>query len=619
MPGLICVIDGIDRNGLRYTINYLTKKFEDDVQVISYDGLDDDCLLATNIDDMLEHLRHRSPGLVITNHLPSVPHLTTKYDTIVWLTDQTGASIIKRQDNIQFWRQTMGLLKSSKDRVYASSQFMAKQILNSYRVPCKVMQPYISPITIENTPEIVYFNELPIHLAKLKEHQPSQSFEKLNDYEDLSRAKLYIHVATGVEYSNIEIPIAHSYGVPCIVENNGCLQEYITSGDKVVPSGSDEKQWLAAFKSGMRDRDINSEIVKKLSFRYSHMSEMEERIKKVLQKMKPMHAPTFQEVQAIAKKRFGLHQRPMPNPKAEKKQPVKPVVVGNGLPKNDVDHVKHYLIENEHVYFGCGGLGDAILTIAMCYNDPKARVIFGANHDSVKHLFAACKVPVMITRNFYPSMLGMTLHHHIATHPNFKGAAHIPDSMNYGEWANNSEKYLKRVVRSMPLIDMFGRMINPRKTSGVVGIAPRGSDHNSVNKQRFLSQDEFRKLVRKLLNQNKTVLAFGSASDVDHYGLIPDNNFIWMTGEFGWSHPAPRYPSSFRHMLSCINGCDELYSVDTWLKTYGALAGIPTKVIMSRRSGVSIPPPNDASDYIFMNQAFWGFDLVDIKNVLQDA
>lgn len=619
MSGLICVFDGVDRNGLRYTVNYLSAKFEGDVQVISYDAEDEDCLIVDTVKDMIGQLQHRSPTLVLTNHLPSIPALNAaKYKTIVWLTDRTGASILKRQENIQFWRQTMGLLKSSNEQVYVTSQFMAKQILENYRVPCKVLHPYIQPSEEPNSSEIVYYNESLVHLAKLREQQPNQPFEKLVDYEDLKRAKLYIHVAVGMEYANIEIPIAHSYGVPCIVENNGCLPEYVTAGDKTLPAGADDKQWVSTFKIAMRDRNINSETVKKLSFRYSHMSEIEERIKIALQKTKPMRAPSFQEIQAIARKKHAP-QRPMPESKPLKKQPVKPVVIGNGLPKNDVDHVKNYLSDNDRVYFGCGGLGDAILTIAYCYKDPLAKVIFGANHENVKALFDAFKIPVMITRNFYPSVLGMTLHHYIVTHPHFKGAAHIPDSMNYGEWVNNSEMYLKRMVRTMPLLDMFGRMINPRNTSGVIGIAPRGSDHHNLNKQRYLSQDEFRRLARKFLEQNKTVIAFGSSADVDHYGPLPNNNFIWMTGDFGFSHPAPKYPSSFRHMLSCINGCDELYSVDTWLKTYGALAGIPTKVIMSRRSGVTIKPPNDASDYIFMNQNYWGFDLVDVKDLLQGA
>lgn len=616
MPGLICVFDGVDRNGLRYTTNYLAKKFENEVQIISYDGEDEDCLLASSVADMIEHLRHRSPTLVVTNHLPSIPALNSaKQKTVVWLTDRTGVSIIKRQENIQFWRQTMGFLKSHNEQIYVSSQFMAGQILSNYRIPCKVLHPYIEPAE-SGSPEVVYYNEPPVHLWKLKELMPDQPFEQLKDYEDLNRAKLYIHVSTGIEYSNIEIPIAHSYGVPCIIENNGCLPEYVTSGDKSLPSGADDKQWVSAFKVAMRDRNINSETVKKLSFRYSHMSDIEERIKIALQKTKPMRPPSFQEAQAIAKRRFGAPQRPAPEAKAGKKQPVKPIIIGNGLPKNDVDHVKNFLGSNDRVYFGCGGLGDAMLTIASCYQDPQARVIFGANHENVKSLFDAFKIDVLITRNFYPSVLGMTLHHYIIAHPNFKGAAHIPDSMNYGEWVSNHEKYLKRMVRSMPLIDMFGRMVNPRKTNGVVGIAPRGSDHHGKAKQRYLAPEEFRAVTRKFLDQNKTVFAFGSAEDVDHYGAVQHNNFIWMTGDFGMSHPAPRYPSSFRHLLSCINGCDELYSVDTWLKTYGALAGIPTNVIMSRRNGVTVPPPNDASDYIFMNQNFWGFNLVDVKDLL---
>jgi hypothetical protein len=522
----VCVLDSINRNFLRPTVDYFVNKF--DAQIISYDGVDD-CIIATSVSDMLEQLHYRSPDLVLTNHLQSIPQLS-KYKTLLWLTD--GSIIGKRQENIQFWRQTMGYLKSAP--VYAASQFISKQILDNYRLPTKVVYPYVSP-NENSSNEVVYYNEEPVYLTKIKEQLPDQPFAKLLHYEDLQQAKLYIHVAVGLEYSNIEIPMAHSYGVPCVVETTGCLTEYITNGDRTIAVGTDEKQWLNVFRQALRDRNINSEIVKKLSFRYGQMADMEEKIKQALRKNnKTTRPPTFQEVQAIARKKFGgPPNRPIVE-KPEKKHLVRPPVVGNGLPKNDVDHVKNYLDENDRVYFGCGGLGDAILTISCCYQDPDAKVIFGANHDSVKLLFDAFKIPALITRNFYPSMLGITLHNYIVAHPHFKGAAHIPDSMNYGEWISNHERYLKRLTTSMPLIDIFGKMINLRNTESVVGIAPRGSDHQNSMKQRYLTIDEFRKLATKLLNQNKTVFGFGSPADVDYYGLIQDNNFIWMTSEFGW-------------------------------------------------------------------------------------
>jgi hypothetical protein len=616
MPGLMCVIDGVDRNNLRHTINYLQKKFiDDEVRIVTYDNSDDDYIYSADISQMLSIVTTIKPDIILTNHLISVPHLK-KFNTIVWLTDRMGNACAKRTENVGFWRQTMGLLKTADQQIYAASQFTARKMIENYRIPCKLLYPYI-PTGDENSSEVVLFNDIPRYLNKLKEHFPDQPFEKLVDFSDLKKAKLYVHISVGMEYTNIEIPLAHSYGVPCVIENTGCLSEYATPGDILVPLGGDERTWIQTFKQSLRDRDINSETVKKLSFRYSHMSEIEQRIKAALQKNKPMRPPSFQEAQSIARRKHGGETlRPITN-KPEKKQPVRPVVIGNGLPKNDVDHVKEYLSSNENVYFGCGGLGDAMLTISMCYKDPNAKVIFGANHPSVQYLFDAFKIPVMITRNFFPSVLGMTLHHYIITHANCKGGGHIPDTMNFGEWSSDNHKYLSRINKSMPLLDIFGKLVNPRATKGVIGICPRGSDHNNLAKQRFLTTDEFRRLVSKFIEKDLTVFAFGSVNDVEHYGSIQHNNFIWMTSEFGISHPAPRYPTSFRHLLSCINSCDELYSVDTWLKTYSALAGIPTKVILSRRHGVTMIPPADASDYIFMDREFWGFDFVDIHSLLK--
>ena len=43
-----------------------------------------------------------------------------------------------------------------------------------------------------------------------------------------------------------------------------------------------------------------------------------------------------------------------------------------------------------------------------------------------------------------------------------------------------------------------------------------------------------------------------------------------------------------KRLFAAINACDEVVSVDTWLKTYSALAGIPTQFRLSDPDGNSL-------------------------------
>jgi hypothetical protein len=61
----------------------------------------------------------------------------------------------------------------------------------------------------------------------------------------------------------------------------------------------------------------------------------------------------------------------------------------------------------------------------------------------------------------------------------------------------------------------------------------------------------------------------------------------------------------FEKFLKIINSADEVISMDTWLKTYSALIGIKTSVIMNRSKGKYIDIFRDPSDYIFLNSDLW--------------
>jgi hypothetical protein len=145
----------------------------------------------------------------------------------------------------------------------------------------------------------------------------------------------------------------------------------------------------------------------------------------------------------------------------------------------------------------------------------------------------------------------------------------------------------------------------------MVGLAPCASDLRSDTELRHLTAPEYRQLVAGYLDDDCTVVTFGSEQDLDYYGLYEHPHHIWMNSDWSVGYPRERSAIDLERMLAVINGCSRIVSMDTWLKTYSALAGIPTTVIATRRK----KPGTNPGDHIFLNPA-WGFHVATIEQVL---
>jgi hypothetical protein len=349
------------------------------------------------------------------------------------------------------------------------------------------------------------------------------------------------------------------------------------------------------------------------------MSDLQDKIKKVLRQnnVRGMKQPTFIEAQSQASNIEALKRLQGRKPQ-DTNTYVQKIVRPVAQREVTWDQVFNYLSVHDNIYASCGGLGDALLILAASSKTPDSKIIFGASHharDAVNQLFKAYGTEALVVNNFNGSGQGVMTWNTIFDSPKVVSCGHIPRDLNYGDWGANPQKYVSKLVTKLPLIKKFGKMLNLRNTKKVVGLSPRGSEHIAHWKQRFLSRDEYNRVVANLLKENATVLVFGSESDLGHYGVYPDNNVIFMNSNFAVSHPAPKYPITMRYMLSCVNGCDEVISVDTWLKTYASLADIPCRMIMNRVQGRSTPNA-DASEYIFVNPALWGINVVPLESFL---
>lgn len=70
-------------------------------------------------------------------------------------------------------------------------------------------------------------------------------------------------------------------------------------------------------------------------------------------------------------------------------------------------------------------------------------------------------------------------------------------------------------------------------------------------------------------------------------------------------------------MLRIVNSANKVISVDTWLKTYSLLVGIPTTVVMTRWNGEYKQYGEDVTDWIFLNPKIWrNIKLEKVENLL---
>lgn len=588
---LLIALDNIDLNG-----NYLI-----------YDKLSSDFnTRLLDVDkDILDQLT--SGTCLFTNSLQIAQKTASVIKTILYVNDSTESWSPKQP------KSNIGFLKSL-EAIYLPFNNLATAFLNLTRTQCKVQYPYV-PASEVGSQEFILYNKKNYQIEELIKQFPNELFKDLQDETDYARAKLYIHIPEANEQWNINIIIAHSKGVPCLTYRQGCSAEFCTGGDKII-SPDDPQSWFINFKLALRDHAINSKIVHDMSQRFQLMGDLQEKIKKIMRQtnVRGSKQPTFVEAQKQAVNADAL-KRLSNRPTVDVSTFVQKIVRPTTQRDASWDGVFNYLNNHSHIYAGCGGIGDALLTLALAFNDPMAGVIFGASghaKDFIIQMFKTCNVDALVTNNFNGG--GMSVWNAILDSPNFKSAGHIPRGLNYSDWCVNAQNYVNQLVTRIPLIERFGKMLNLRNTKGVVGFCPRGSDHHSTWKQRFLSKEEYNKIITKQLANDKTVLVFGSESDLEFYGVYADNNVIFINSNFAQSYPAPRYPITMRHMLSCINGCEEIISMDTWLKTYAGLAGIPCKIIMNRHHGQSLAS-TDPSDGIFLNKGAWNFELVPVDNL----
>lgn len=273
---------------------------------------------------------------------------------------------------------------------------------------------------------------------------------------------------------------------------------------------------------------------------------------------------------------------------------------------------------NSEFYLGFGGIGDFLLLAAVCYHNPKAKVIFFVNSGSrqfIENMAGVLGINILIFNNILDRKIAGYIYKAVVSHHKFKMSAHLPEWLDFYRWVD-VDVYTPRIIPYFPFIDIFG--VSPTNGKKIIGLCPSGSIR-SRHPQRHLTKKEYKKIIDLYLELGNSIYTFGSRSDLSYYGVYDDPHCYFLTNESKINHQGQYLKISIQNFFKHINSCDEIVSMDTWLKTYSLMTGIPTIIIQSRWERRNLPYGKSESDLIFLNRSIWPeIKHISYKKILAD-
>lgn len=259
---------------------------------------------------------------------------------------------------------------------------------------------------------------------------------------------------------------------------------------------------------------------------------------------------------------------------------------------------------DKNIYMTFGGVGDLLLLLGVCYDNEKANVIFMANEESnsfAKRFLDFFNLKHVIYKNLMGTKFCSLLYKKVTSHPNFTISAHLADRCDYGDWKKSTEKYKNRLALTTDWVNLIG--IKKREKKYAI-ICPSGS-HKSENRRRFLTLDEYKRIVFGYLEKGYEVITTSGKNDFKTFGLYPNKNCYWLTDSELINHRGISQTIDFKTFLQIIISCDDLVSTDTWIKTFMSLCDKPSHVIKTRYNSKYQDIGLECCDYIFLNKEFW--------------
>lgn len=249
-------------------------------------------------------------------------------------------------------------------------------------------------------------------------------------------------------------------------------------------------------------------------------------------------------------------------------------------------------------YVGIGGIGDFLLSAAICFKHGVKRLVFWCSTGytlAVQEMCDAFGIEHFVI-DFFPKGHPCAFFAWQANcrHRNLIVSPIVPSNLDYSFWSKQENELMAKLAFTMPGRELFGKM--PKKTLPAVCVAPRGS-----NVGKTLYKDEFSAIVSRFAQANWHVYAVGSESDIKFY---KEDRCTWISTKTIVDQDGA-YPLKTNMMFAILNSCDLVVSVDSWVKTYSCLIETPTVVFMNRQPGSKSHFNNSGGDMIFLNRKFW--------------
>lgn len=255
MAEIAFVVDELsEENGLKFIFDELSKSHSVETRSPNEASGLKAKVTITNIIEMVRSL----PGAVI-----------------LFITDNRAEAIFNK---VAVRRLFLNDIKAAS-AVFAYSNYAAAQIEQFYRISCKVQPPPMPVHSQGSSQHILCFN-IP---SEVKSSMPGESFYDYSCPNDFSNAKIYLHRPSHSELHCLRLPLAASYGVPCISQDFGGIHEFAGSGDLILPQDASYKQWTQFIRSALRDRDMNSKRNRESVRRFGNISALAHELAKHVQ------------------------------------------------------------------------------------------------------------------------------------------------------------------------------------------------------------------------------------------------------------------------------------------------------------------------------------------------
>lgn len=273
---------------------------------------------------------------------------------------------------------------------------------------------------------------------------------------------------------------------------------------------------------------------------------------------------------------------------------------------------------DKNIYLNFGGVGDLILLLAECYKDKNGIVLFFCNNHSksfAEEILNFFEMEYHLHDNIMGTKSANIVHDTLYATGRLKQSAHLPKGLNFYDWKTNESFYKEKMVLETDWKNYLGcipEIVNKK----ILVICPCGS-FKSTYTQRYISAEEYVKIINCYIEKGYEIYSVGGEKERLYFPHLPNKPCRWITTEKIYEANGKTTPINTSIFFKYINSATEVISVDTWLKSYSALAGIPTKVILSRRSGKYMNYGDAADNYMFINKNLWKhMDLVKIEDLL---